>query len=147
MSETIASILTNKGNMIWSVDPDATVYDAIALMADKGVGALLVVAEGSLVGILSERDYARKVILQGRSSKDTPVREIMTAELITVTPQHTVDECMQIMTDHHIRHLPVLDQGRLANVVSIGDLVKAIISAQAHTINHLHSYIGSNYPV
>lgn len=147
MSETIASILRDKPNVIWSVAPQATVYDAIAMMAERGVGALLVVVEGTLVGILSERDYARKVILQGRSSKDTQVREIMTGEVITVTPQHTVDECMGIMTNRHIRHLPVLDQGKLVSVVSIGDLVKAIISAQAHTINHLHSYIGSNYPV
>jgi CBS domain-containing protein len=146
MAEKIASILNNKGNRIWSVNPEETVYDAIAQMADRGIGALLVVSEGKLVGIISERDYARKIILHGRSSKDTLVREIMTSNLITVTPDYTVDECMRLVTEHRIRHLPVLDEGRLAGLISIGDLVNAIIAAQADTINHLHSYIAGGYP-
>ena len=146
MRENIASLLAAKGDSIWSVGPDATVYDAIAMMMEKRVGALLVIAQGALVGIMSERDYARKVILQGRSSKDTPVREIMTQPVITVSAGHSVDECMRIMTDRRIRHLPVLEGANIIGVVSIGDLVKAIISAQAHTIGQLHTYISNSYP-
>ena len=146
MAEKIVSILNNKNNQIWSIGPDETVYDAIALMADKRIGALLVVSEGKLIGIITERDYARKVILHGRSSRDTPVREIMTSSLITVTPDHTVDECMRLVTEHRIRHLPVLDNDRLVGLISIGDLVNSIIEAQAQTINHLHSYITGGYP-
>ena len=146
MRENIASLLADKGDSIWSVGPDATVYDAIAMMMEKRVGALLVIAQGALVGIMSERDYARKVILQGRSSKDTPVREIMTQPVITVSAGHSVDECMRIMTDRRIRHLPVLEGANIIGVVSIGDLVKAIISAQAHTIGQLHTYISNSYP-
>ena len=143
MSEPIGWILKDKGNVIWYVVPDTTVYDAIALMAEKGIGALLVLEQEQLAGIVSERDYARKVILQGRLSKETPVSEIMTSSVITVTPDHTVDECMQIMTENRIRHLPVLIGERVVGVVSIGDLVKAIISFQAHTIEQLHTYIRS----
>jgi CBS domain-containing protein len=146
MVETIGSILKMKGPQIWSVAPDSTVYDAIALMAEKGIGAVLVIPEGRLVGIVSERDYARKVILQGRSSKDTRVKEIMTTDLVAVTPDNTVDECMRIVTHHRIRHLPVLDRGDLVGIVSIGDLVNAVIADQAHTIDQLHGYIGSTYP-
>jgi signal-transduction protein with cAMP-binding, CBS, and nucleotidyltransferase domain len=146
VAEIIASILSNKDSRIWSVSPDATVYDAIELMAERAIGALLVVSECRLVGIISERDYARKIILRGRSSKDTPVREIMTSSLITVTPEHTVDECMRIVTQHRIRHLPVLDGDELVGVISIGDLVNAIIASQAQTINQLHAYITGGYP-
>jgi CBS domain-containing protein len=146
VSETIASILQNKGSQIWSVGPDETVYDAIALMADKGIGALLIISEGKLVGIFSERDYARKIILQGRSSKSTRVREIMTVSPVTVTAAHTVDDCMRIITHHRVRHLPVLDGDKLVGVISIGDLVNAIIASQAQTIDHLHSYIAGKYP-
>jgi CBS domain-containing protein len=146
MTETIASILRNKGREIWSIDPDQTVYDAIALMADKGIGALLIISEGKLVGVFSERDYARKIILQGRSSKSTRVREIMTGDPVTVTPEHTVDECMRIITHHRVRHLPVMDGDRLLGVISIGDLVNAIIASQAQTIDHLHTYITGGYP-
>ena len=146
MAETIAGILKDKADAIWSLSPDATVYDAIVMMAEKAVGALLVMREGALVGIISERDYARKVILQGRSSKDTLVHEIMTRSVITVTPEHSVDESMRIITQHRIRHLPVLEQDKLVGIVSIGDLVKAIISDQAQTIDHLHTYIGHKYP-
>lgn len=146
MIETIGSILKMKGPQIWSVAPDATVYDAVALMAEKSVGAVLVISGSRLVGIVSERDYARKVILQGRSSKNTRVLEIMTVNLITVTPDNTVEECMRIMTHHRIRHLPVIDRGGLVGIVSIGDLVNAVIADQAHTIEQLHTYIASNYP-
>jgi CBS domain-containing protein len=146
MTETIASILNCKGSVVWSVAPDATVYDAIALMAEHRVGALLVLSDDRLVGILSERDYARKVILQGRSSRETPVNEIMTSGVVTVTPDHTVDECMLIMTQERIRHLPVMIQDTVVGIVSIGDLVRSIISAQAHTIHQLHTYISGTYP-
>jgi len=115
-------------------------------MAEKSIGAVLVVSEGTLLGIVSERDYARKVILQGRSSRETTAAEIMTADLITVTPETTIDESMNLMTHYRIRHLPVLDRGSLVGVVSIGDLVKAVIADQAHTIHQLHMYIGSKYP-
>ncbi|HLK70217.1 MAG TPA: CBS domain-containing protein [Bryobacteraceae bacterium] len=144
MSETMASVLKSKGSDIWSIAPDATVYDAIAVMAHKGVGALLVMAEGRLEGIISERDYARKVILEGRSSKDTRVREIMTPAVMTVSPDHTVDMCMQIMTESRIRHLPVVERDTVVGVVSIGDMVRATIAAQAATIDHLHTYICSS---
>src|SRR5580704_4534742 len=147
MSETMASVLKSKGSAIWSIAPDATVYEAIAAMANKGVGALLVLAGGRLEGIISERDYARKVILEGRSSKETPVREIMTRSVKTVTPDHTVDECMQIMTESRIRHLPVVERDAVVGIVSIGDMVRATIAAQAATIDHLHTYIlGTTYP-
>ena len=146
MAEKIVSILNSKNNQIWSISPEETVYDAIAQMADKRIGALLVVAERRLIGIITERDYARKIILRGRSSRDTPVREIMTSSLVTVTPDHTVDECMRLVTEHRIRHLPVLDDDKLVGLISIGDLVNSIIEAQAQTINHLHSYITGGYP-
>jgi CBS domain-containing protein len=146
MNETIGSILGRKGRQVWSVAPEATVYDAIALMAAKAVGAVVVVSEGRLIGIVSERDYARKVVLQGRSSKDTEVREIMTDHLITATPENTVEECMSLMTHHRVRHLPVLEKGELVGIVSIGDLVNAIIADQAETIEHLHTYIAGKYP-
>jgi CBS domain-containing protein len=139
--DTIASVLKTKGSAIWRVAPHDSVYEAIVTMADKSVGALLVMEGNLLVGIISERDYARKVILQGRSSKDTTVSDIMTRSLITVTPAHTVDECMRLVTEYHIRHLPVLEGTEVAGVVSIGDLVRSIISAQAHTIDQLHTYI------
>jgi len=146
MNVTIASILSKKGGEIWSVEPEATVYDTIALMAQKGVGAMLVVSSGELAGIVSERDYARKVMLLGRTSKDTLVKDIMTSKVITATPEYTVDDCMRIVTHNHIRHLPVLDAGKLVGVVSIGDLVNAIIESQAHTIDQLNTYISGKYP-
>lgn len=146
MVETVRGILKGKGSEVWSLDAEATVYQAIALMAEKGIGALLVVSEGKLAGILSERDYARKVILKGKSSKATPVREIMSSPVITVTPEHTVAECMKIITTHRIRHLPVLEGEQLVGVVSIGDLVNSIISTQAATIHQLSSYISGKYP-
>ena len=141
MAETVASILKKKGDASWSVQPTATVYEAIALMTEKSVGALLVVSDGKLVGIISERDYARKVALQRRSSSDTLVREIMTGSVITVTPDHSVENCMKMITEHRVRHLPVLAGDELVGVISIGDLVNAIITEQAETIGHLHTYI------
>ena len=138
MNGTVGSILGRKGLEIWSVTPDATVYDAIALMAAKSVGALLVISEGSLLGIVSEVDYTRRVILQRRCSKEAQVRDIMTTNPITVTPEDTVDDCMRIMTHHRIRHLPVLEGLELVGIVSIGDLVISIIADHAGTIGELH---------
>ena len=144
--ETVCSMLRRKGSQIYWLAPEATVYEAIAMMADKSVGALLVLSGGKLTGIVSERDYARKVILQGRSSKDTQVQEIMTPSPITVRSSETVDECLRLVTQKRIRHLPVVDDGVLQGMISIGDLVKAIISAQSYTIDQLHTYIGAGYP-
>jgi CBS domain-containing protein len=146
MVETVRSILKSKGNQIWSLSPEATVYDAIALMAEKGVGALIVLSQEKLVGIISERDYARKVILKGHASKEMQVREIMTQSVVSVTAENTVAECMRVMTDHRVRHLPVFDGEVLAGVISIGDVVRAIISAQADTIRQLSGYITGEYP-
>lgn len=141
LSDTVDLILREKGSDIWSVSPLQSVYEAIEKMADKQAGALLVISDGVLVGIVSERDYARKVILKGRSSKNTPVKEIMTSPVVCVTPAHTLDECMALMTAHRIRHLPVMKEQHVLGVVSIGDLVKWIISEQEATIRHLEHYI------
>ena len=142
----VSVILNHKGAEVFSISPDATVFEAIQRMAEKNVGALVVMSGETLEGLVSERDYTRKVILQGRSSRDTQVHEIMTSPVTFVTPSHTVEECMRLMTDRRVRHLPVLDGDRVAGVLSIGDLVNWIISAQRQTIDHLHNYIAGAYP-
>jgi CBS domain-containing protein len=138
---TVEQILRHKGRAFWSVSPNAMVIDALRLMAEKDVGALLVLEAGSLVGIISERDYARKVILKGRSSLQTPVREIMTQAVLFVRPGQTVEECMALMTEKRIRHLPVLLEGQVVGVISIGDVVKASIDAKDFMIKQLENYI------
>ena len=143
---TVGSILKHKGSNIWSISPDATVFEAISIMSDKNVGALLVMTGEKLLGIVSERDYTRKVALKGKSSKQTHVREIISSPAIFVTPERTVEECMRIMTEHRVRHLPLLEGEKVVGVISIGDLVNWIISAQSATITQLESYITGGYP-
>ena len=143
---TVNQFLKNKGSVVWSVKPETSVFEALQVMAEKNVGALVVLEGAELRGIFSERDYARKVILHGKSSKDTPVCEIMTEKVDCVSPSHSVRDCMARMTDKHIRHLPVTEGGRVIGIISIGDVVKAIISDQEFMIEQLESYIaGGSY--
>ena len=144
--DPVSFILRKKGTDLWSVPSDATVYDAMKMMADKDVGALLIMDGSQFVGVVSERDYARKVILQGRSSKETPVREIATETLITITPECSVDEAMRLITTNRIRHLPVVHEGKVRGMISIGDLVQWISFAQDQTIEQLEHYIEGKYP-
>ena len=146
VSGTIDKILRQKSGEIFTVDPDTIVYDAIKLMAEKNVGALLVMENEKLVGIVSERDYSRKVVLRGRTSRNTTVRDIMSTNLTTAHPGETVEECLRFMTDKRIRHLPVVCNEELRGVISIGDLVKEVISSQSATLDALRDYISGGYP-
>ena len=139
--KTVSQLLRTKGQAILSVSPDIPVFEALQVMAEKNVGALLVVEGEELVGIFSERDYARKVILKGKSSKDTPVQEIMSSHVLYVRPEQTIEDCMALMTDKRVRHLPVLEQGKIAGVISIGDVVKELIAEQQFIIEQLQNYI------
>jgi CBS domain-containing protein len=137
----ISSLLHHKSSLLWSIPPETTVFEAIKLMAEKNIGALLVLSDGKLVGLFTERDYARKIVLQGKSSKETRVREIFTGVVITVKPQDSVEDCMKFMTEHRVRHLPVVDKENVVGIVSIGDLVNWTISAQDAQIAQMEQYI------
>ena len=138
---TVREILANKGGEIWSVSPDATVFETLQVMADQEIGAVLVMRDGRTVGMFSERDYARQVILKGKASKDTPVRDVMTSRVVYVRPEQTLDDCMALMTDKRVRHLPVIGNDELLGVLSIGDIVKAMISEKQFIIEQLENYI------
>jgi len=139
--QTVSQILRTKGNAVYSIHPEASVYEALRLLAEKDIGALLVEEGEKLVGIFSERDYARKVILHGKSSKETPIREVMTSRVIYVRPEQSLAECMALMTDKRVRHLPVIQAGQVIGVISIGDVVKEIIAGQEFVIKQLENYI------
>jgi CBS domain-containing protein len=142
---TVKQMLEEKGSEVWTISPEATVYEALKIMADKDIGALIVVENDQVVGIISERDYARKVMLRAKSSLDTPVKDIMSTEIYYVEPEVSAEECMALMTEKRIRHLPVMENGKLIGVISIGDAVKSIISTQKVTIEHLQNYIMGKY--
>ena len=145
-SVSVGTLLDRKGRRVFSIAPEASVYSAIEQMAERGIGALVVLDHERLAGVFSERDYTRKVILAGRSSRETEVGEIMSTDLVTVTPTDGVNHCLRVMTEHRVRHLPVVADGFVVGVLSIGDLVKQVIAEQEETIDHLHSYIASAYP-
>ncbi len=142
---TIAQLLNVKGNQIWSVEPKATIFEALEIMSEKEIGALLVMEDGKLTGIFSERDYARKVILKGKSSKETPVGELMTKKVFYIDSQKTINDCMAMMTAKRIRHVPVIEDNQVMGIVTIGDVVNQIISEQEVTINHLENYITGSH--
>ena len=142
---TIAQLLNTKGNQIWSVEPNTTIFEALKIMSEKEIGALLVMEDEKLTGIFSERDYARKVILKGKSSKETPVGELMTKKVFYIDPQKTTNDCMAMMTAKRIRHVPVIEDNQVIGIVTIGDVVNQIISEQEVTINHLENYITGSH--
>ena len=142
---TIAQLLNAKGKQIWLVEPKATIFEALEIMSEKGIGALLVMMDEKLTGIFSERDYARKVILKGKSSKETPVGELMTKKVFYIDPQKTTNDCMAMMTAKRIRHVPVIEDNQVMGIVTIGDVVNQIISEQEVTINHLENYITGSH--
>ncbi len=142
----VSALLRSKGSQVYSVTPETRVFDAIRLMADKNVGALVVLSEDRVVGVFSERDYTRKVVLHGKSSKDIQVRELLSSPVISAGPNTSVEECMRLMTTYRVRHLPILEGEKLAGVISIGDLVNWIISAQSTAIHQLQNYIAGQYP-
>ena len=138
---TIGTLLHHKGSQVWTISAKATVFEAIALLAEKNIGVLPVMEGDHLIGIFSERDYTRKIALEGKSSRSTPVRDIISTAVVTVTPQHTVEDAMRFMTERHIRHLPVIEGGKMVGLVSIGDLVNWIISAQSAALDQMRSYL------
>ena len=142
ISVPVSALLQHKGSTVWDISPEATVFDAIQVMAEKNIGALPVVSNGRLTGVFTERDYTRKIALAGKTSKQTFVREIVSPDLVTVTPNDSVEECMRLMTEHRIRHLPVMQNDELLGIISIGDLVNWIISSQDAAIEQMESYIG-----
>jgi CBS domain-containing protein len=146
LSEPVRSLLHQKGQTVWTIPPDATVYEAIKQMADKKIGALIVMRAGRLDGIVTERDYARNVILKGKQSRETRVHDIMTAQVLFVTPNQSIDDCMRLMTSRRVRHLPVLEGESVVGIVSMGDLVNWIIASHEQTIQHLQNYIAGTYP-
>lgn len=143
---TVYDILHSKGGKIWTTTPETSVYEAIHLMGEKNIGALVAIEHGEVVGVLSERDYSRKVVLQGRTSRDTKVGEILSRPAITVRSRDSIEMCMQLMTGNRIRHLPVVDEGHLIGLISIGDMVSWVMQSQRHTIQQLQGYISGDYP-
>jgi len=145
-SVPISALLHHKGTALWSIAPEATVFEAIKLMADRNIGSLLVMSGDKLMGLFTERDYTRKIALQGKTSKATKVREILSSQVISATPDHTIEECMKLMTENRVRHLPVLEDGKVIGLVSIGDLVNWTISAQDAAIDQMQQYIAGGVP-
>lgn len=146
ISDTVEQLLQRKGTHVYTIPPSATVYEAIELMANHNIGALVVISDGKVVGIFSERDYTRKIALKGKSSRETTVQECLSSPVITVTPEHSIEDCMLLMTAHRIRHLPVLQGNTVSGVLSIGDLVNWTISAQSQEIDQLRTFITGQYP-
>jgi CBS domain-containing protein len=143
---SVRDILQNKGGLVWTTGPQCSVYEAIGLMGEKNIGALVVEEDGEVIGVLSERDYSRKVVLQGRTSRDTVVNEILSRPVITIRQKDSIEKCMQVMTQHRIRHLPVVEDSRLVGLISMGDIVRWVMESQNHTILQLQGYISGEYP-